>query len=180
MRTTASRIARSRAFGLAVLGGAVLAFCLVRRAATSDFPGAGTSAEPGLVDGRVWVDARPLKLTDYVNAALFVSDANFGLFQRASSYDIRLELFDMTRDEGTIRLTFPQSSRSASFRYTVRECRDRKPFDLCLDISSNPWGGPLHYYGFSRPDDERQALGALAGTLRARVAGPQIPSAPPR
>jgi hypothetical protein len=48
--------------------------------------------EPGLVDNRLWVDSRPEKHTDYVHAAIFISRANFGLFERASSYDIHLEL----------------------------------------------------------------------------------------
>ena len=101
-----------------------------------------------------------------MQGAVFVSDANFGVFQRASSYDLRLEFFDMTRDSTTIKLTFPQSNRSATLSFAVRECDDHKPFDLCLTLSSNPWGGPIFYYGFSRPEDERQALGALGRELR--------------
>ncbi len=62
----------------------------------------------------------------------------------------------------TVKLTFPQTDRSATFTFSVRECEERKPFNLCLTLSSNPWGGPTAYYGFSRPEDERAALGALA------------------
>jgi hypothetical protein len=121
-----------------------------------------SATDPSLVDRRLWVDSRPDKHTDYVHAVIFVSEANFGLFERASSYDRRLEFFDMTRDARTVKLTFPQTDRSATFTFSVRDCDDHKPFDLCLTLSSNPWGGPTSYYGFSRPDDEREALGALA------------------
>ncbi len=120
------------------------------------------ASDPSLVDGRLWVDSRPDKHTDYVHAVVFLSDANLGLFERASSYDRRLELFEMTRDSRTVKLTFPQTDRSATFTFSVRECDERKPFDLCLTLSSNPWGGPTAYYGFSRPEDEHEALGALA------------------
>jgi hypothetical protein len=102
-----------------------------------------------------------------VQGAFFVTDANFGLFERASAYDIRIEFFDMTRDAKTIRLTFPQTKRQAKIDFSVRDCTDHKPFDLCLTITSNPWDGPTEYYGFSRPEDERRELGALADDARA-------------
>jgi hypothetical protein len=169
MSRAARRITQHRRLALAILAAFVLAFCLFRRATLPALTDADAAADPALLDGRLWVDGRPVKHTDYVNAVFFVSDANMGIFQRASSYDIRFELFDMTRDKTTIRLSFPQSKRSATVRYSVRQCRDRAPFDLCLDISSNPWGGPSHYYGFSHPEDERQALGTLAQDVRGRA-----------
>jgi hypothetical protein len=172
MRRAAGKRTTHRGFVLTFLAVSVLAFCLFRRATSPSTTHADGAADPALLDGRLWVDGRPTKPTDYVNAVFFVTDAELGAFQRGSSYDIHIELFDMTRDATTIRLTFPQSKRSATFRYSVRECRDRSPFDLCLDITSNPWGGPAHYYGFSRPEDERQALGALARDVRDRATRP--------
>jgi hypothetical protein len=128
---------------------------------------ARTSADPSLVDRRLWVDSRPDKYTDYVQAAVFVSDANVGLFERASSFDRHLEFFDMTRTARTVKLTFPQTDRRATFTVSVRTCNDHKPFDLCLTLSNNPWGGPTAYYGFSSPEDERKELGALARDVDA-------------
>jgi hypothetical protein len=52
-------------------------FCIARRPPTT----ADDSADPGLVDGRLWVSTRPEKLTDYVHAAVFVGSANLGLFR---------------------------------------------------------------------------------------------------
>jgi len=123
--------------------------------------------DPSLIDGRVWVEKRPEKLTDYVHAAIFISRANFGLFERASAYDVRAEFFDMTRDKEKVKLTFPQTNRSNEFTFKVTECDELKPFDLCLDVSKNPWDGPKRYYGFSRPDEEDAALGPLAARLHA-------------
>jgi hypothetical protein len=174
MLPAARRIAQHRGRALAFLAVAVFAFCLFRRATSARTTDADGALDPALLDGRLWVDGKPVKHTDYVNAVFFVSDANLGVFQRASSYDVHLELFDMTRDQAAVRLTFPQSKRSASFQYLVRQCHDRSPFDLCLDISSNPWGGPSHYYGFSHPDDERRTLAALARAVRDRATRPTV------
>jgi hypothetical protein len=155
---------RSKATALAVLAAAVLAFCVWRRKGSDE---AGTSvADPSLIDGRLWVGSMPDKHTDYVQAAVFISAANFGLFERASSYDIHAEIFDTTRDTKNVKLTFPQSGKSTSFGFSVTECKDLAPFDLCLDITRNPWGGPKRYHGFSRPEQEGEALGPLAARLR--------------
>jgi hypothetical protein len=153
------RRGRGRILGLAALA---VAGALVWRAWPRH-----EAADPSLVDGRLWVDSRPDRRTDYVQAAFFVTDANLGIFERASSYDLRLEFFDMTRDTRTISLTFPQTNRHAKFTFSIRECTDHKPFDLCLTLSSNPWGGPTDYYGFSRPEDEQREMGALSRGVRA-------------
>ena len=175
---------RHKVLALAALAGAVGTFCFVARFACPHAEGAGdscetrggaseaavgegSSADPKLLDDRLWVDSRPSKHTDYEQSVLFLSEANFGLFRRASSYDMRLEFFDMTRDGRAVHLTFPQTSRAADLRFTVRECSDHKPFDLCLDLSRNPWGGPTHYFGFSKPEDEQQVLGTIAADARA-------------
>jgi hypothetical protein len=160
-----SRTTRQKLLALSIFAAAVASLCWARRASAPS----EASADPGLVDGRLWVESRPEKLTDYVQAAVFVTPANFGVFQRASSYDMHLEFFDMTRDAKSIRLTFPQTNRSATLRFAVRECRDKRPFDLCLDLSNNPWGGPLRYYGFSQPDEERRVLGPLDAIVRAHL-----------
>jgi hypothetical protein len=125
---------------------------------------------PGDVDGRVWVEKRPDKHTDYVHVAFFFSRANFGLFQRASSYDMRLELADVSRKDDKLRVFFPQSGKDATVTIKVRSCNDLPPFDLCLDMSDNPWGGPKRYYGFTNPEDEAAQLGDLAKDTRLLAA----------
>jgi hypothetical protein len=124
---------------------------------------------PGEIDGRAWVEKRPEKLTEYVHVAIFVSRANFALFERASSYDVHFELADVSRKDDKVSVYFPQSGRSATVSFKVKSCSDLPPFDLCLDLSDNPWGGPKRYYGFSQPDDESSQLGELAGQARRRA-----------
>jgi hypothetical protein len=128
-----------------------------------------TPGDSGEVDGRVWVEKRPEKHTDYVHLAFFVSRANFGLFERASSYDVHLELADIVRKEDKLTVYFPQSGKTTTIAFTVKSCADQPPFDMCLDLSENPWGGPKHYYGFSTPEDESSQLGELAEGARRRA-----------
>jgi hypothetical protein len=156
--------ARGRVLALGLLAAGVALWVLCRRGSQDV-----ALDDPSLIDGRVWIEKRPEKLTDYVHAAFFLSRANLGVFQRGSSYDVRFEIADVSRKEARLRVYFPQTGRDATTTYRVRSCRDLPPFDLCLDISENPWTGPRRYFGFSQPDEERASLGDLGREVRARA-----------
>jgi hypothetical protein len=128
------------------------------------------AADESLVDGRAWVEGRPDRMTDYVHAVFFVSRANIGIFERASAYDLRFEIFDLSRQKGSLKIHFPQSKKDANVGFGVKECNDKPPFDLCLDLNDNPWGGPKRYYGFQNPEDEKANLGDFAARLREAAA----------
>lgn len=131
-------------------------------------PGGTPAAEdPSLVANRVWIDSRPQKYTDYANAMYVVGYAAFGIFEKASAYDLRMERFDYRRDGGTLKVHFPQSGRSAEIKFTIRSCDELPPFNLCLELDQNPWGGPKKYYGLLSEDDEEAALGATRARIRA-------------
>jgi hypothetical protein len=125
--------------------------------------------DPSLLLDRVWVDTQPEKLTDYVQASYFASQQKLGVFQKASAYDYRFELFKWKRDGKNVELTFPQTGKSAKVSFTIKACDDLPPFDLCLDLSQNPWGGPKRYHGMREQDDEAAKLGAMRDALRARA-----------
>ena len=127
--------------------------------------------DPALLFDRVWVDSKPEKYTDYTHVMLALRDAPIGIFQKASSYQATLEIFEHKRREAVLAVHFPQSGTKRQTRYRIRECSDLPPFDLCLELSKNPWGGPRRYYGLTDPDDERQALGGLRHELEHRLAG---------
>lgn len=135
--------------------------------AKSDSPAA--TEDPGLIDDRVWLETNPEKPTQYVHVAYFIEEADLGIFQRGSSYDMRLELFEFSRNKNAIELTFPQSGRTAKFTFEVKGCSDKRPFDLCLDVSANPWSGPRRYYGFMRKEDEAKETKGLSSSVRAQV-----------
>jgi hypothetical protein len=158
-----------RVMTAAMLGALVL---LAWRGARCAFGAGDVSAldeDPKAIDGRFWVEKRPEKYTEYVQGAFFVSRANFGVFERASSYDVRFEFAELTRKDTTMNVSFPQTGKSGRFTYKVTSCSVLPPFDLCLDISENPWGGPRRYYGFSKPENEAKELGALAEDARVRA-----------
>ena len=157
------RHTRSRWLALAVLLACSGLFVVWRR---SGGRGEGLD-DPSLIDGRVWIEKRPDKLTEYVHSAFFASRANVGFFERTSFYDLRLEIADITRQGTRLRVHFPQSGRDANITYELRTCNDLPPFDLCLTISENPWAGPKRYFGFSRAEDEEANLGEYAARLRA-------------
>jgi hypothetical protein len=133
---------------------------------------AARRADPALLFDRVWVDSKPEKYTDYTHAMLAVSHAPIGVFQKASSYQATIELFEYTRKDGVLVAHFPQSGNKRETRYRIRECSDLPPFDLCLDLSHNPWGGPRRYYGMMEQDDEAAELGELRHQLEHKLANP--------
>jgi len=128
------------------------------------------SEDPSLIDGRVWLEKRPEKHNDKVHAAIFLTGYNLGLFDERSSYAGRYELFEFTREGNRVKGFFPQSDKSWTITYAVRACDDLPPFDLCLELSSNPWsagGAPKKYYGFRDADAESREVGTIASSMRA-------------
>jgi len=124
--------------------------------------------DPSLLLGRVWVDSTPEKPTDYVHGAFFLQRPAIGVFQRASNYDFHFERFDYKREGQGVHFTFPQSGKTADVTYKVTACTERPPFDLCLDLSANPWGGPKRLYGIRQQDEDSAALRSIKAHLPAR------------
>ena len=106
-------------------------------------------ADPSLLLDRVWIDKIPEAYTDYMNAFLALEDHPVGIFQKASAYHIEAELFQFKRKDNKVHLLFPQTGKKKSFSYKISYCDEVPPFDLCLDLSKNPWAGPKRYYGDS-------------------------------
>ncbi len=95
-------------------------------------------------------------------------EPSVGIFQRASLYDMRAELFEYRRDGQTLAFTFPQTGKTAKVGFTVSACRAKPPFDLCLDLSENPWGGPKRYFGMRSQDEDDATLRGMRARLPAR------------
>jgi len=104
--------------------------------------------DPSMIVNRLWVDSAPVKDTDYIHALVMITRLPIGLVQRASSYRFVAERFDYRRRDKRVELTFPQSGKQSRFTYRIWACDDLPPYDLCLELSSNPWEtGPRRYYG---------------------------------
>lgn len=124
--------------------------------------------EAALILDRVWVDGEPERYTDFVHAMLMLSDIPMGVFQKASAYQMKLEVFEFKREASRIGVRFPQTGTSKRFSYKVRRCNEKPPFDLCLDLSANPWRGPKRYYSLS-DDHASDALVGVEARLRQQL-----------
>ncbi len=122
--------------------------------------------EADLLADRVWLQAIPTAPTQHIHAFLLLGDAPLGVFQKSSAYQATLEVFEHVRDGADLRMRFPQSGAGETVRFRVKACSEHPPFDLCLDLSKNPWGGPTRYFGFRDED----SAGATHAALRHRLA----------
>lgn len=136
--------ARAVTVGLALLGLALVWF-VQRRSGDSEGPDQARGGDPALLLDRVWVDSKPEKYTDYTHALLVLSGAPIGLFQKASAYQATTEIFEYKRRDGLLGVLFPQSGTKRETKFRIHECSELPPFDLCLDLAKNPWGGPRRY-----------------------------------
>jgi len=122
--------------------------------------------DPSMIFGRLWVDSSPQKDTDYIHALALLKRLPVGVFQRASSYRMVAERFDYRRKKDRLELAFPQSGKEATLTFRVWACDDLPPFDLCLELSRNPWeSGPKKFYGMR----EQRRASARIQELSRRV-----------
>ncbi len=123
---------------------------------------------PAMLFNRVWLEKMPDKPTDYVQGTFVLDQQPFGLFQRASAFDYHLELFEYDQDGAKLKVVFPQTDKKATFTYSIKGC-DVPPFDLCLTLSDNPWGGPKKYYGFRDAEQESKRVPGARSGMSARA-----------
>lgn len=105
--------------------------------------------DASLIFDRAWVDSLPGKdKTKYMHAFVVAKRLPFGVVQKASRYRLEVERFGYKKAKaGELALTFPQTNKRANVRYTIESCQELPGHDLCLTLTSNPWGGPKRYYG---------------------------------
>ena len=114
------------------------------------------------------MDRLPEKHTDYMQAVFVLGERPLGIFQKASSYDIRLELFWYGREGARLKYRFPQTDKKGDVTYRVVKCDDLPPFDLCLELNKNPWGGPKRYHGM-RDDSGHERVATLRRSLEGQA-----------
>ena len=109
--------------------------------------------DPELIFDRTWLTPVPEGDREFLHAMIVIRAYDMGLFYKASRYRVEEELFELDHDARTLKMRFPQTGRRATVRYTVSACDDMPPFELCLDLNRNPWGGPRRYYAFRDDED---------------------------
>ena len=125
--------------------------------------------DPSLVLDRLWLDSKPEKYTDYTHIFFVISAAPFGIFQQSSAYRSVAELTEYKRKGDRLFMHFPQSDKNREVTFRISQCDELPPFDLCLDLSENPWGGPRRYYGLADPDQEQELFGARRHELEHHI-----------
>lgn len=153
----------------ALLAALVLALLVHVLGRGNDSAPPARGGEADLIADRLWVDSKPQRYTDYVNALVVIDDVPLGIFQKASAYHMILEIFEYKRAGNRVALNFPQTDTARRFRYTITTCDDLPPFDLCLTLNENPWGGPRRYYSTRDGQAASPALEALEARIRAQL-----------
>ena len=118
--------------------------------------------DPSEITGRIWVESKAKSQTDYVQGLYLAPVVGYGTVNKSSTFDWHVELLKFKRSAGKLTVTFPQTGKSTDLDVTVSPCKDLPPFDLCLDLSENPWGGPKRYHGTSKKSEEAAAVGSFA------------------
>lgn len=128
-----------------------------------------TAAEdPSMLAGRVWFEKKPERPEDLIHHLFVAKRPARGVFARASAYQVNLEIFEYERDKEKVRLVFPQDARKKAFDFKITAC-DVDEFELCLELSDNPWSGPKKYYAMreAEADDLGGELGERARKIVA-------------
>jgi len=163
--------AKPKLLGVAVVAAAVLGVWWLRGGG-GDSHSALRGADPRLILERPWIDRIPDKPTDFMNAFVMVSRQSVGVFHKASRYRVTAELFRHQRGGSTekpsVAFSFPQTGKKAEARYRIWECDDLDGFDLCLELSRNPWEGPRRYHS-ARDWESHQRLGTLSSELQQNL-----------
>ena len=154
---------RAKLTVLAVLAASATAFVALRNPArekaseaTKPIDRSEPAAKPRDLLGRLWFDRLPQKRTDEVTVALFFS-GGIGLFESGSSYRFTFELFEFERRAADLDLVLLHDKKRAEVKYTVKDCDEKPPFDLCLELEGSP-RGPKKLYGFAYDDDEAASI----------------------
>lgn len=131
-------------------------------------PGSARDEPPGTLFNRVWFEKMPEQPQDYVHGMFALDQQPYGIFQRSSSFDYHIELFEYGQEKDKLKVTFPQTEKKGAFTFAIKGC-DVPPFDLCLTLSDNPWGGPTKFYGFRDEEEESAKLPGARAAMRGQV-----------
>jgi hypothetical protein len=122
--------------------------------------------EPDLVFDRTWLTPIPEGEREFFHVMVVVRAQELGAFYKASAFRAEQELFEFEHEPNILKLRFPQTGRRAKIRYSVKTCDVLPPFELCLDLNRNPWGGPKRYYAFRDDEDAgRHGFGPFLNRL---------------
>jgi hypothetical protein len=102
---------------------------------------------------RAWFDRYPESPTETFSL-WYLFDDGLGVYRQGSVYRFNIDLVGHAERGDKVTITTLQDDKKKEARFSVKECSDKPPFDLCLVFDQAPMG-PAKYYGFK--DTEQAA-----------------------
>ena len=105
-------------------------------------------AEPAkdneLVRDRIWIDHMPRNEREPVQTLLILKKQAGGVFNNASRWAGKYEVFRYEMQGSRIRMQFPQTGDRDDVRVTASKCNERG-MDYCLTLDGNSRGAHKYY-----------------------------------
>lgn len=104
-----------------------------------------------LAENRVWIERMPRTPRDVTKKIVFIHDdgTRIGGFVRGSEFRMFIDTFFwFRRDDGRVRMTFPQDQTERMPAVRAWRCEAPEPFQLCLEMRE----GDRREQYFSRED----------------------------
>lgn len=91
-----------------------------------------------LLANRVWIDHLPTQPREFVFHMVLIKHrrGKMGAIGRSSQWRHRIEGLRWSRDQGRLRVHFPQDDARAALGVKAYKCEAPHPFELCLDLDN--------------------------------------------
>ncbi len=93
---------------------------------------------------RLWIDHLPQNPRDEISVFLALSDEPVGIFQTASQWRGKYELFQHETSGDDIRIVYPATGERETVRVRARAC-DESGWNYCLEIKGASRGVKKYY-----------------------------------
>lgn len=132
--------------------GAAATRCALHTDADADTDtNADVQGNPRMILGRGWFDSYPQKRTDNLKLFVFFG-GGFGLYEEGSAWRVALDFFEFERSGDKLWIKFLHDGKVSESKFTISQCDEKPPFDLCLDIPDTP-RGPKRFYSFGDEEE---------------------------
>ncbi len=149
----------------AIFGAVALLKCESEPAAEVSAPEGEAEAAPRLLLSRLWFDKLPEKPRDDVELWIFLG-GGIGIHESGSAYRASFDIFEFERRGAKIDATNLHDKKRWRTGFSVRECHDHEPFNVCLTLEQVN-GKKLELYGFMYEDEMEAAVPGSKSQLAA-------------
>jgi hypothetical protein len=126
-------------FGVLVLS--VVAFVALRRGGGQETQ---VEVDHKLVVDRFWIDHIPKNDRDIIQVFVAISEQPIGVFDAASQWTLKAELFQYEAHGGELRVFYGQTGERETIKVTAQKC-DQGGFELCMSLDGASRGVTKYY-----------------------------------